>query len=160
MVKVIKFAADITAQVEAKRQTESIGQSVASSVNEMAATIEEISNNVNSTASLAKSSEELTSATIQIVAALDEGSRKIGKVVEVIQDLADQTNLLALNATIEAARAGDAGRSFAVVANEVKQLAGGTADATQNIEAIVNDLQSNIGGSSNRPSRSPAVFPK
>ncbi|MCH7943693.1 MAG: methyl-accepting chemotaxis protein, partial [Proteobacteria bacterium] len=72
---------------------------------------------------------------------LAEGSQKIGKVVEMISDIASQTNLLALNATIEAARAGDAGKGFAVVASEVKSLATQTAKATEQIAAQITAIQ-------------------
>ena len=73
---------------------------------------------------------------------LAESSSGIGSVVKVITSIAEQTNLLALNATIEAARAGEAGKGFAVVANEVKDLARGTAEATQQIESRIVDIQS------------------
>ena len=79
---------------------------------------------------------------------LGESSVGIGKVIKVITSIAQQTNLLALNATIEAARAGEAGKGFAVVANEVKELARGTARATeeigQKIEAIQSDTRSAV----------------
>ena len=64
---------------------------------------------------------------------LVEEAKKIGEVVNLIQDIAEQTNLLALNATIEAARAGESGKGFAVVASEVKNLASQTANATEQI---------------------------
>jgi methyl-accepting chemotaxis protein len=75
------------------------------------------------------------------VAALEKSAAEIGKVVELIDQLASQTNLLALNATIEAARAGEAGKGFAVVANEVKHLASQTARSTSEISNQVAEIQ-------------------
>jgi methyl-accepting chemotaxis protein len=72
---------------------------------------------------------------------LDASGREIGKVVELIVEIAEQTKLLALNATIEAARAGEAGRGFAVVAGEVKDLAKSTADATEEIRKQIGAMQ-------------------
>jgi len=72
---------------------------------------------------------------------LSEAANRIGSVMELIQEIAEQTNLLALNATIEAARAGEAGKGFAVVASEVKDLANQTAKATGEISDHVNRVQ-------------------
>jgi len=135
----------VTDQLRAKKEAQAVGHSVATSTTEMAATIDEISKNVSRTATLAQQAESHAQVSNAATDALQESSRAIGKVVGVIQELADQTNLLALNATIEAARAGESGRSFAVVANEVKDLASETSGATQSIEQSVQEIQTRIG---------------
>lgn len=81
----------------------------------------------------------------ETVAGLSESAGKIGKILEMVQGFSDQTNLLALNAAIEAARAGEAGRGFAVVADEVRQLAQKIASATGDVHQIISDMDSRVG---------------
>jgi methyl-accepting chemotaxis protein len=81
------------------------------------------------------------SSSAEIISALGQRADDIGKIIEVIDDLAEQTNLLALNAAIEAARAGEAGRGFAVVADEVRKLAEHSRAATKDIAALIKAIQ-------------------
>ncbi|WP_135075164.1 HAMP domain-containing methyl-accepting chemotaxis protein [Terasakiella sp. SH-1] len=111
----------------------------ASSLNQ---SIHEIRTNTDRSAQYSKQATERAQLADTEIQGLASAAGKIGEVASMIADIAEQTNLLALNATIEAARAGEAGKGFAVVASEVKNLANQTAQATKDISEQINSIQS------------------
>ncbi|NOZ33353.1 MAG: methyl-accepting chemotaxis protein [Alphaproteobacteria bacterium] len=116
-------------------------QAVAAAAEELATSIEEISRQVSKTNNIVNEATVATRTTNDKVTSLANAAKKIGDVIELIQDIAEQTNLLALNTSIEAARAGEMGKGFAVVATEVKSLASQTASATEEISSQIADIQ-------------------
>jgi len=120
-------------------------QTVASATQELAASIREISTQVQRSVSVSSRATHETRRTSELVNGLSAAAEKIGNIIQLIQAIASQTNLLALNATIEAARAGDAGKGFAIVASEVKNLASQTAQATEQIASQIATIQSATG---------------
>ncbi len=116
-------------------------QSVASAVEELTASIGEISSNANEASKMATGAVDMTESTHAVITKLGESSSKISDIIKLITSIAEQTNLLALNASIEAGRAGEAGKSFAVVANEVKQLSQEIAESAGNVRTQIEGIQ-------------------
>lgn len=126
----------------ASEQASANVQTVAAAAEELTASIAEIAQQVERSTMIAGEAVEEARRTNDTVQGLSEAAARIGEIVKIINDIAEQTNLLALNATIEAARAGEAGKGFAVVASEVKNLANQTAKATGDISEQIGSIQS------------------
>lgn len=127
-------------------QTSANVQSVASAAEEMTASVKEISSQVqNSNSMVLDSVQKAESADIQ-ANSLSVATLKVKEVIGLISNIAGQINLLALNATIESARAGDAGKGFAVVASEVKNLASQTDKSVQEIDKVIQEMNSASDG--------------
>ncbi|KAA8561265.1 Methyl-accepting chemotaxis protein McpQ [Pseudomonas extremaustralis] len=148
------------------RQNDEI-QQAATAVNQMTAAVDEVASNAVSTSEASRQAtteaedgrqqvEQAVSGMSAMVVEINDSTqsvadlagqvREIGKVIDVIRSIADQTNLLALNAAIEAARAGEQGRGFAVVADEVRALAHRTQTSTVDIEKMINEVQAGADG--------------
>ncbi|ACU53701.1 methyl-accepting chemotaxis sensory transducer [Acidimicrobium ferrooxidans DSM 10331] len=135
--------ADQTANtVHAARDVNEHIQAVSVAAEQMRVAISEIARSAADAAGVAAGAVDVAGATQGRVQALGESSAEIGEVIATINGIAEQTNLLALNAAIEAARAGEAGKGFAVVASEVKELARNTARATEDIGAKLEAIRS------------------
>ncbi|OAN90063.1 chemotaxis protein [Marinobacter sp. EhC06] len=146
------------------RQTDSISM-VATAINEMQSAIEEVAGNASRAAEITREAEEKgrngariirssseqvhrlaaqISKAVNVIRKLSDDSDNITSVLDVIRGIAEQTNLLALNAAIEAARAGEQGRGFAVVADEVRTLAKRTGQSTEDIQTMITTLQTGV----------------
>jgi methyl-accepting chemotaxis protein len=135
-----KRAAELADRLTEIEEVSGSMQAAASATEQMAVSIHEISANSAEASATAHAAVEVAHGTKATVSRLGEAGSEISKIVKVIESIAAQTNLLALNATIEAARAGEAGRGFAVVASEVKELARGTAEATDEISGMIEGI--------------------
>ena len=173
VVEIVSSAsAELSAQIEesehgAERQAARMAET-ATAMEEMNATVLEVARNAGAAAEVSDAARQRAEAGAVVVekavtgirkvreqslslkqdmAALAENARSIGSLMSVISDIADQTNLLALNAAIEAARAGEAGRGFAVVADEVRKLAEKTMSATNHVGDAIKDIQASTAKS-------------
>src|SRR6202171_2678198 len=141
--KVVKYAADTTAQVLARKRAESVRgmmETVAAGAEELNASVREISETMNKSRKTASEAVGRVDSAGDPAQRMAAASESMGGIVELIGNITGQINLLALNATIESARAGEAGRGFAVVASEVKNLAHHAKQATDKIGQEIGNL--------------------
>ncbi|MCG8566885.1 MAG: methyl-accepting chemotaxis protein [Desulfobacterales bacterium] len=136
-----EMASNMTSVSAAMEQSSTNMNTVAAAADQMNTTITDIAGNADQARNISQSAVVKVSESTDRMNQLGRAAQSIGKVVETISDISNQVNLLSLNATIEAARAGEAGQGFAVVANEIKELAGQTSEASMDIKEKIDHIQ-------------------
>lgn len=138
---VTKYATDITSQKSLARQTAEVASTVASATHELSGSIQDIAASMAITRDNVQTVSNETTHASEFIQKMVEAAKSMGDVVVLINNISSQINLLSLNAAIEAARAGDAGRGFSVVADEVKKLANQTSESTGKIISEISGMQ-------------------